>query len=130
MAKKDPPDYPGDEAILKAFGEAIRDIRLEKGLSLEEADALFQEAQQQNLYPRLYRALGIVVRQLREKQNMSRAQLSSASGLRVRFITHLERGSATSATITQIVRLAMGLNCPIDVLVEEVVKKEKELTAE
>jgi hypothetical protein len=44
MAKKDPPDYPGDEAILKAFGEAIRDIRLEKGLSLEEADALFQEA--------------------------------------------------------------------------------------
>ncbi|MBZ5505109.1 MAG: helix-turn-helix transcriptional regulator [Acidobacteriia bacterium] len=130
MAKKDPPDYPGDEAILKAFGEAIRDIRLEKGLSLEEADALFQEAQQQNLYPRLYRALGIVVRQLREKQNMSRAQLSSASGLRVRFISQLERGSVTSATITQIVRLAMGLNYPIDVLVEEVVKKEKELTAE
>jgi len=130
MAKKDPPDYPGDEAILKAFGEAIRDIRLEKGLSLEEADALFQEAQQQNLYPRLYRALGIVVRQLREKQNMSRAQLSSASGLRVRFISQLERGSVTSATITQIVRLAMGLNCPITDLVEEVVKKEKELAAE
>jgi transcriptional regulator with XRE-family HTH domain len=130
MAKKDPPDYPGDEAILKAFGEAIRDIRLEKGLSPEEADALFQEAQQQNLYPRLYRALGIVVRQFREKQNMSRAQLSNASGLRVRFITQLERGSVTSATLTQIVRLAMRLNCPIDVLVEEVVKKEKELTAE
>jgi transcriptional regulator with XRE-family HTH domain len=130
MAKKDPPDYPGDEAILKALGEAIRDIRLEKGLSLEEADALLQEAQQQNLYPRLYRALGIVVRQLREKQNMSRAQLSSASGLRVRFISQLERGSVTSATITQIVRLAMGLNCPITDLVEEVVKKEKELTAE
>ncbi|HEY6182094.1 MAG TPA: helix-turn-helix domain-containing protein, partial [Terriglobales bacterium] len=108
MAKKDPPDYPGDEAILKAFGEALRDIRLEKGLSLEQADALYQQAQQQNLYPRLYRALGMVVRQLREKQNMSRAQLSSASGLRVRFITHLERGSVTSATITQIVRLAMG----------------------
>jgi len=130
MAKKDPPDYPGDEAILKAFGETIRDIRLEKGLSLEEADALFQEAQQQNLYPRLYRALGIVVRQLREKQNMSRAQLSSTSGLRVRFITHLERGSVTSATITQIARLAMGLKYPIADLVEEVVKKEKELAAE
>jgi transcriptional regulator with XRE-family HTH domain len=130
MAKKDPPGYPGDEAILKAFGEAIRDIRLEKGLSLEEADAMFQEAQQQNLYPRLYRALGIVVRQLREKQHMSRAQLSSASGLRVRFISQLERGSVTSATITQIVRLAMGLTYPIADLVEEVVKKEKELTAE
>lgn len=48
MTKKAPPDFPGDDAILKAFGEALRDIRLAKGLSLNEADALFQEAQQQN----------------------------------------------------------------------------------
>ena len=34
MTKKTPPDYPGAEAILKAFGEALRDIRLAKGLSL------------------------------------------------------------------------------------------------
>jgi hypothetical protein len=38
MSKKDPPGYPGDDAIKKAFGEAVRQIREEKGLSLEEAE--------------------------------------------------------------------------------------------
>ena len=42
--KNDPPDYPGDEAVNKAFGEALREIRLAKGLSLEEVDALLQKA--------------------------------------------------------------------------------------
>ena len=42
MSKKDPPDYPGDEAIKKAFGEALRKLRLERGLSIEEADAILR----------------------------------------------------------------------------------------
>jgi len=131
MAKrKEPPGYPGDEAVKKAFGEALRGLRLQKGLSLEEADALLQEASQQNLYPRLYRALGIVVRQLREKQKMSRAELSSVSGLEKRFITVLERGQATGATLTQIVRLAMSFGYSVADFVEEVLKKEQELTSE
>ncbi len=55
MAKRtEPPGYPDDEAVTKAFGEALRELRLQKGLSLEEADALLQGASQQNLYPRLY----------------------------------------------------------------------------
>jgi transcriptional regulator with XRE-family HTH domain len=131
MAKKnEPPGYPGDEAVKKAFGEALRELRLQKGLSLEEADALLEEASQQNLYPRLYRALGIVVRQLREKQKMSRAELSSLSGLEKRFITALERGQATGATLTQIVRLAMSFEYSVADFIEKVAKKEKELTSE
>ena len=59
VKKNEPPGYPGDEAVKKAFGEALRELRLQKGLSLEQADALLQEASQQNPYPRLYRALGI-----------------------------------------------------------------------
>jgi len=39
--RKDPPGYPGDEAVLKALGDALRDIRIEKGMSLEQADAAF-----------------------------------------------------------------------------------------
>ena len=128
--RNEPPGYPGDEAVKKAFGEALRGLRLQKGLSLEEADALLQEASQQNLYPRLYRALGIVVRQLREKQKMSRAELSSVSGLEKRFITVLERGQATGATLTQIVRLAMSFGYSVADFVEEVLKKEQELTSE
>ena len=44
--RKDPPGYLGDEAVKKIFGENIRKLRLEKGWSLEEADALLQEALQ------------------------------------------------------------------------------------
>lgn len=61
MKKKDPPDYLGDEAVTKAFGEAVRRIRLEKGLSFEQADALLKEAVKNDRHPLLYRALGIVV---------------------------------------------------------------------
>ena len=125
--RKDPPGYPGDEAILKAFGDALRDVRIEKGLSLEQADAALQESLKQDLYPRLPRALGIVVRRLREKQNMSRAQLADASGLSVRFLSALERGKAANAYLTQIVRISFGLNCPITDLVNEVVAMEEKL---
>src|SRR5437588_3372470 len=79
--RKDPPGYPGDEAILKAFGDALRDVRIEKGLSLEQADAVFQEALKKDLYPRLPRALGILVSEVRQKQNIARQQLSDAAGL-------------------------------------------------
>ena len=128
--RKDPPGYPGDEAILKAFGDALRDVRIEKGLSLEQADAVFQEALKKDLYPRLPRALGIVVRELREKQNMSRQQLCAASGLSVRFLSSLERGQASNATLTQIVRISFGLNYPITDLVIEVEAVEKRLRSE
>ena len=128
--RKDPPGYPGDEAILKAFGEALRDVRIEKGLSLKQADAAFQESLKQDLYPRLPRALGIVVRRLREKQNMSRMQLSDASGLSARFLSTLERGKAANASLTQIVRISFGLNCPITDLVNEVVAVEEKLRSE
>ena len=128
--RKDPPGYPGDDAVLKAFGDALRDVRIEKGLSLEEADAAFQDAMKKDLYPRLPRALGIVVRQLREKLHMSRAQLSAASGLSARFLSSIERGRASNATITQIVRLSFGLNCPVTDLVNEIVAMEEKLRSE
>ena len=64
MKKKNvPPDYPADEAVSKAFGEALREIRLAKGLSLEEVDALLQKAEREDPHHHAYRALGIVVRQ-------------------------------------------------------------------
>ncbi len=46
MKKKDPPGYPGDEAITAAVGEAVRRLCREKGLSLKEAEAAFQKANQ------------------------------------------------------------------------------------
>jgi helix-turn-helix protein len=64
---------------------------------------------------------------LREQQKMSRAQLSSASGLSVRFIGKLERGKAHDATLTDVVRISFGLNYPVTDLVNLVDKLEKKL---
>jgi len=61
---------------------------------------------------------------------MSWAELSSVSGLQKRFITALERGQVTSATLTQIVRLAMSFEYSVADFVEEVLKEEQELTSE
>lgn len=129
MKKKDPPGYPGDEAVKKAVGEALRQIRLEKGLSLEEAEAALQEAAQEDAQPLVPRALGIVVRQLREERKMSRAELSRASGLSVRFIGAVERGRADNATITDVVRISFGLNHPITDFVSQVDEVSKKIRA-
>jgi len=126
MSKKDPPGYPGDDAIKKAFGEAVRQIREEKGLSIEEAEALVKQSMGKVDLSRAARALGIVVRRLREEQKLSRAQLSSASGLTLRLIIKLERGKAHDASLTDIVRICYALNlAPIDFVsqVEEATQK-------
>jgi transcriptional regulator with XRE-family HTH domain len=126
MSKKNPPGYPGDDAINKAFGKAVRQIREEKGLSLEEAEALVKQAVGKVDLSRAARALGIVAKRLREQQKMSRAQLSSASGLTLRFIINLERGKAHDASLTDIVRICYALNvAPTDFIsqVEEATQK-------
>jgi transcriptional regulator with XRE-family HTH domain len=112
MSKKDPPGYPGDEAIKQAFGEALRQVREEKGLSLEEAEAIFRREMEKSQPLHVARALGIVVKRLRKQQDLSRAQLSSASGLPLRFIIDVERGKAKDASLTDIVRLCFALSIP------------------
>ncbi|MGC2744687.1 MAG: helix-turn-helix domain-containing protein [Candidatus Angelobacter sp.] len=125
--KKDPPDYPGDEAILQALAETVRAIRLERGLSEEDANALIEEGARTRDFKQLPRALALVVRQLREENKMTRVQLSSASGLSLRFINNLERGKVADASVTQIVRLALGLKCPITDFVDQVDAMELKL---
>ncbi len=90
-------------------------------------NAVLQEVMRNDAHELLPRALGIVVRQLREKQKLSRMQLSRASGLTVRFISSLERGKAHNATLTDIVRIFMGLNHPVTKFVELVADWEQKL---
>ena len=125
--KKGPPGYPGDEAIRKKLGEVLRELRLEKGLSIEEMDALVDEGIQEDTHPLLPRALSLVTRELREARNMSRAQLSEASGLPLRLINQLERAKANEITLIQVARIAMALDHPLVDFVEQVFKIEEQL---
>jgi hypothetical protein len=84
LKRKDPVGYPGDQAVNKAFAETIRSIRIEKRLSIEEADGLLVTAMRSKTPRNTMRAFGLVVRELREKQRMSRWALGRASGLLVR----------------------------------------------
>lgn len=99
--KKDPPGYPGDEAIRKKFGEIMRELRLKKGLSIEEVDALVDQGIEQDSHSHLPRALALVTRKLREARKMSRAQLSDASGLSLALINQIERAKAHDISLTQ-----------------------------
>jgi len=71
--------------------------------------------------------LGIVVRKLREKNKLSRAQLSRASGLSVRFIGIVERGKGHDVSITDLARMSFGLNYAITDFVSEVDELTKRL---
>lgn len=127
--KKEPPDYPGDEAIKKNFGEVMRKLRLEKGLSIEEVDAFIDERMNEDSHPLLPRALALVTRELRERKKMSRAQLSEVSGLPLRLVNRLERAKAHNLTLTQAVRIAMALEHDVSDFVEQVFKVEERLKA-
>lgn len=127
--KKEPPDYPGDEAIKQKFGEVMRELRLEKGLPIEEVDALIDEGTQEDKHPLLPRALALVTRELRESKKMSRVQLSEVSGLSLRLINRLERAKAHNLTLTQVVRIAMALEHDVADFVEQIFKVEERLKA-
>jgi len=118
--KKEPPDYPGDEAIKQRFGEVLRELRLEKGLSIEEVDAFIDERMQEDTQPLLARAFSLVIRELRERKKMSRMELSEVSGLPLRLINQIERAKAHNLTLTQAVRIAMALEHPVTDFVEQV----------
>jgi len=125
--RKGPPGYPGDAAIRKQLGETVRKLRLEKGLSLEEADALMKEALRPRPHSRWPRALGIVTKKLRKSKSMSRIRLSRISGLPLRVINIVEHGKARDISLTQVVRLAMALEHSAEQFVELIVDCETKL---
>jgi len=129
---KNPPGYPGDEAVRKAFGRAMRQARLECGLTIEQAEAAIREGlkpdEARNKFTRLGRALGILVRGLREKKGMTRMQLASSSGLPLRFIILVERGKVVSGgDICQLTRLAYGLKYSVGQFLDELTDVNEDL---
>ena len=125
--KKGPPDYPGDEAIQQKLGDALRKLRLEKGLSLAQVDAFLDERTEEDAHPFLARAFSLVTRELREARKMSRVQLSEASGLPLSLIHRVERAKADNLTLTQVMRMAMALDYHVADFVEQVLEMEERL---
>ena len=54
----DPFQYPGDDVMGKALGEALKQARLEAGLSIEEAEERLRMEMEGLDYKRMARAMG------------------------------------------------------------------------
>ena len=134
ILQRDPSGYPGNEAVRKAFGQALKKARLECGLTIEQAEVLLNEAlapnANHNRTVRFGRTLGIVVRRIRESRGMTRIQLAGDSGLPLRFIISVERGKVTSGgDLCQLVRLACGLKYPVGRFFDELTDLNEDLAA-
>jgi cytoskeletal protein RodZ len=101
--------YPGDEVIYKAIGETLRELRLESGMSVEQAEKAYREAIIKTDYKATYRALGLAVKQERERQSISRRELSCMSGLPFRELTLLERGQVERMPAAYFFRISYAL---------------------
>lgn len=132
IPQKNPPGYPGDDAVRKEFGQALKKARLECGLTIEQAEVLLRDAltpdADHNRNMRFGRTLGIVVRKIRESRGMTRIQLAGNSGLPLRFIISVERGKVTSGgDLCQLVRLACGLKYPVGRFFDELTDLNEDL---
>jgi hypothetical protein len=66
-----PVGYPGDEAIKKAFGAAVRALWIERGLSSQELSARIRANMRVDRHEFLPQAMALTVRRIRKLRKMT-----------------------------------------------------------
>jgi hypothetical protein len=102
--------YPGDEAVGKAFGATVSRIIREKGWAPEEFRRRLVEAARDFDTGLHERALGRAIKNLREERNMTRQALSASARIPVLRLIHAERGHSGQLSLSEVCRIAAGLN--------------------
>jgi transcriptional regulator with XRE-family HTH domain len=123
----DPFQYPGDDVMCKALGEALKKARLEAGLSIEEAEERSRVAMEGLDRKRISRALGLAIKEAREKRHVSRKELSRSAGLPLRRLIAIERGLARDMPVTEFFRISYALKMKPDELTERFEEIEKNI---
>jgi cytoskeletal protein RodZ len=123
----DPFQYPGDDVMCKALGEALKRARLEAGLSIEEAEERSRVAMNGLDRKRISRALGLAIKEAREKRHVSRKELSRSTGLPLRRLITIERGLAGDMPVTEFFRISYALRMKPDELTERFEQIEKNI---
>lgn len=102
--------YPGDEAVRKAFAATVSKIVKEKGWTPEEFQRRYVDAVK-DLDTGLHeRALGRAIKNLREERKMTRRALAASGRIPVRRLIHSERGHNARLSLSEVCRIAAGLN--------------------
>jgi transcriptional regulator with XRE-family HTH domain len=123
----DPFQYPGDDVMCKALGEALKKARLEAGLSIEEAEDRSRVAMKGLDRKRISRALGLAIKEAREKRHVSRKELSRSAGLPLRRLIAIERGMSGDMPVTEFFRISYALRMKPDELTERFEEIEKNI---
>lgn len=77
-------------------------------------------------FPLLQIAIGNVLRELRESQNMSKRELSTLSGINRSFLRGAEKGE-WGISVTSMFRLCDNLDVPPDAFVRRVMRELEKL---
>lgn len=102
--------YPGDEAVQKAFAATISRMVKEKGWTPQEFRQRLVDAAE-DLDTGLHgRALGRAIKNLREERSMTRQALAASARIPVRRLIHAERGHSGQLSLSEVCRVAAGLN--------------------
>ena len=123
----DPFQYPGDDVLSRAVGEALKRVRLEAGLSIEEAEERLRVVMERLDYKRISRALGLAIKEAREKRQISRQDLGRNAGLSLRRLIGIERGFAGELPVTDFFRISFALRMRPDELAERFEEIEKNM---
>jgi len=122
-----PVGYPGDEAIKKGFGAAVRALRIERGLSSQELSARIRANMRVDRHEFLPQAMALTVRRIRKLRKMTCKELSDASGLPLRFILSIEHAKTSNLVLTDIFRLSMAMKYPTPEFAQEIADLEQTL---
>lgn len=127
---KDPQGYPGDEAVRKALGHAIKEIRKDRGLTRRETVRLLQK-QQEKTDSRIYgQALAIRLKTTRTMRKMTRLQLARAANVPVRLIAAIEQNNSKDVDMGDIIRLCLGMRHDVGEFMDDIHKLSLKLEAQ
>lgn len=102
--------YPGDEAVRRAFAATVSKIVEEKGWTPEEFQQRLAEATRELDTGLHERALGRAIKKLREERNMTRRALAASASIPIQRLIQAERGHSGQLSLSEICRIASGLN--------------------
>jgi ribosome-binding protein aMBF1 (putative translation factor) len=124
---KDEFDYPGDDVVTRAVAETLKEARLAKGMSLDDADKMYRETSRTMDLKIAHRSVALAIKNAREKAGMSRSQLSRKSGVPMNNLILAERAQV-NMPLTDFVRVAYALRVKPSVLAEEQERIEQNLS--
>ncbi len=124
---KDEFDYPRDDVVTRAVAETLKEARLAKGMSLDDADKMYRETSRTMDIKIARRSVALAIKNAREKAGMSRSQLSRKSGVPMNTLILAERAQI-NMPLTDFVRVAYALRVKPSVLAEGQERIEQNLS--